>query len=72
MDFINHERQDIADALEVCVRNCANNPEFVAEFNRITGCSLPNNDEGEIKQFVAFVGEFVLLPMMPQFLEPTP
>ena len=67
-DYIDHARQDMADALEVCVHRCAEDPEFVAQFNRLSGCNFPHGGEDELKQFVDFVGEFVLLPLIPQFL----
>lgn len=69
MDFINHEKQDMADALEVCVRKCADDPEFIAEFNRLSGCNFPHGSEVEMKVFVDFVGQFVLMPLVSQYLE---
>lgn len=69
MDFINHEKQDMADALEVCVQNCANDLEFVAEFNRLTGCNFPHGGEPEMKIFVDFVGQSVFIPLVSQYLE---
>lgn len=71
-DYIDHARQDMADALDVCVKRCAESPEFVAEFNRLSGCNFPHGGEAELKRFVDFVGEFVLLPLIAQFLEAAP
>lgn len=68
-DYIDRERQDMADALEVCVRRCAETPEFVSEFNRLSGCNFPHGGKKELKRFVGFVGEFVLLPLTAKFLE---
>lgn len=68
-NFIDYERQDMADALDVCVANCASDPRFVAEFNRLTGCDFPNDGESGTKMFVDFVGQHVLLPLVDQYLE---
>lgn len=35
MNPIDQAKQDMADALEVCVRRCAESRGFVAEFNRL-------------------------------------
>ena len=69
MDFINHEKQDMADALEVCVQNCADDPEFVAEFNRLTGCNFPHGGEPDLCAFVRFVDRYILMPLVQQLAE---
>ncbi|CDI01521.1 hypothetical protein BN873_150309 [Candidatus Competibacter denitrificans Run_A_D11] len=63
------DKSDLADALDVCVHHCANDPDFVSEFNRLTGSCFPQGDEAELERFVHFVGEYVLLPLIPSFLE---
>lgn len=65
------------EGLTRIVLECANNPEFLAEFNRLTGCSLgaPRStieqmidestgwEQEQLRRFVAFVMEFVVLPL---------
>ncbi len=69
MDGINYEKQAMADALAECARNCAKEPAFVAEFNRLSGCNFPYGGKDELKQFVGFVGQSVFIPMIQQWLD---
>jgi hypothetical protein len=68
MSVIDNARQDMADALEVCVRRCAESRDFVTELNRLTGQNFPFDGEDGLRVFTDFVGRNVLLPLVSQWL----
>lgn len=64
--------QNLAKVLEVCVHRCADDPVFVSQFNRLTGCCFPQGGEEELERFVGFVCDYVLVPLLPALGDPIP
>jgi len=62
----------LARVLEACVHQCADDPDFVSQFNRLTGSHFPHGDNAELERFVRFVCDDVLVPLIPALGDPIP